>query len=168
MRFEGIAYRILNPIYANEPTSGEGARLTGGRFNRVGVPALYLSTTVQGAANEAAHGLRHKFDPVTICSFDVDCQDIVDLSTSSARTEAGISLRHMSCAWRDLEGRGLPVPSWDVADRLFAEGAAGILVPSFAVGATRNQKNLVLWRWSSRRPHRVRAYDPEGRLAARS
>lgn len=167
MRFEGIAYRILNPIYANTPTSGEGARLTGGRFNRAGVPALYLATTVEGAANEAAHGLRHKFNPVTICSYEVDCQDIVDLSTSSARTSAGVSLRHMNCAWRDLKGRGLPVPSWELADRMIAEDAAGILVPSFAVGATQDQKNLILWRWSSRRPHRVRVYDPEERLGGR-
>ncbi len=166
MRFEGIAYRILNPIYANEPTSGEGARLTGGRFNRAGVPTLYLATTVQGAADEAAHGLRDKFDPVTICSYEVDCDDIVDLSTPGERTRHGTHLRQLNCGWRDLKGRGLPVPSWELADRLISGGDAGILVPSFAVGASPGQTNLVLWRWSSRRPHRVRVYDPEGRLGA--
>ncbi len=45
-----------------------------------------------------------------------------------------------------------------------AEGQAGILVPSFAPEATEADHNLVLWRWSDRRPHRGRVFDPTGRL----
>lgn len=164
MRFEGLAYRILNPIFAHEPTSGEGARLSGGRFNRPGRAALYLADKVQGAANEAAHGLRDKFDPVTICCYEVDCDDIVDLSTPAGRTRNGTNLKQLGCSWRDLKGRRLPVPSWEIADRLAGDGAAGLFVPSFASGAKPDQHNLVLWRWSSRRPHRVRVYDPQRRL----
>ena len=36
MRFEGLAYRAHNPRWSWAPTSGEGARLHGGRFNAKG------------------------------------------------------------------------------------------------------------------------------------
>jgi RES domain-containing protein len=41
---------------------------------------------------------------------------------------------------------------------------AGIIVPSYAAGADRKAKNLVLWRWSEDLPHRVRIVDEERRL----
>ncbi|MFB9869143.1 RES domain-containing protein [Vreelandella sulfidaeris] len=37
------AYRVHVPRWAFSPTSGAGAREHGGRLNRVGVDALYLS-----------------------------------------------------------------------------------------------------------------------------
>ena len=51
-----------------------------------------------------------------------------------------------------------------LADRLVATGFAGMRVPSFAAGAGPDDVNLVLWRWSGRRPSRVVLIDDEGRL----
>jgi RES domain-containing protein len=51
-----------------------------------------------------------------------------------------------------------------LARRLITRGIAGILVPSFAPGATPGDDNLVLWDWSNRLPHRVTVFDPTGRL----
>ncbi len=56
--------------------------------------------------------------------------------------------------------------SWAIATRLIAGGSAGIIVPSYASEAASDHRNLVLWKWGSRRPHRVRAYDPSGKLPA--
>jgi len=36
-------FRAHTPKWASQPTSGAGAALKGGRFNREGVGALYLS-----------------------------------------------------------------------------------------------------------------------------
>ena len=44
------------------------------------------------------------------------------------------------------------------------QGAAGVLVPSYAIGAGASDKNLVLWRWSEELPYQVRVFDPDGRL----
>ena len=41
--YGGKLYRSLNPVFAREPLSGEGARRHGGRFNPKGTPALYCS-----------------------------------------------------------------------------------------------------------------------------
>jgi RES domain-containing protein len=51
-----------------------------------------------------------------------------------------------------------------VAKRLIAEGAAGLIAPSYARRATPDDASLVLWDWSGRLPHRVAVFDPSGRL----
>ena len=54
MRFRGIVYRAHDPRWSWPPASGEGARLHGGRFNRVGVPAFYASVSPVTAIREAS------------------------------------------------------------------------------------------------------------------
>jgi RES domain-containing protein len=46
------AYRVHVPRWAFLPTSGAGAREHGGRLNRIGVDALYLSLEEQTALSE--------------------------------------------------------------------------------------------------------------------
>ena len=70
----------------------------------------------------------------------------------------------MACPWFALLAGGKEPPSWKIARRLNDEGNAGILVPSFAPGATVEDHNLVLWRWSDQPPQQVRVFDPSGRL----
>jgi len=38
-----VGYRVISPAYAGLPLSGMGAARRGGRFNRPGQEALYLS-----------------------------------------------------------------------------------------------------------------------------
>jgi RES domain-containing protein len=164
VRFIGVVYRAHNPRWAFSPLSGEGAARTGGRFNRVGTPALYTSLTLEGAVREASQGLARKFDPLTLCAYDVDCEDVADLTSARERSRLGVADADLVCAWKLLAHEGKPVPSWVVAEKLAAAGQAGILVRSFAPGATEADVNLVLWTWSDRRPHRVTLHDPERRL----
>lgn len=160
----GICYRAHDPRWAFSPLSGEGARVHGGRFNPVGVPALYLALTVDGMFAEMGHGFARRFDPLTVCAYDVDVDDIVDLRTAAARKAAGVSSAALACAWMADRAEGREPASWTVAKRLVAAGVAGILVPSFANGARKDMANLVLWRWAADLPHRVTVHDPSGRL----
>jgi RES domain-containing protein len=136
----------------------------GGRFNAKGVPALYLATTLTGMILEASHGFAHRFEPLTICSYDVDVDDVADLTSERGRQASGVRLADMSCAWLERVGRGLTPPSWGIADRLMADEKAAALVPSFARGATSDMTNLVLWKWGPDAPHSVKVFDPSGRL----
>jgi hypothetical protein len=77
--------RAHDPQWAFSPLSGEGARLKGGRFNPIGQAALYLALTIEGMFLEMGHGLAYRFDPLTICSYDVDVADIVDLRSEAGR-----------------------------------------------------------------------------------
>ena len=54
MRYRGLLYRALNPVYAAEPLSGEGARRFGERFDAKGVPSLHKSLSPHTALRESA------------------------------------------------------------------------------------------------------------------
>jgi RES domain-containing protein len=145
--------------------SGEGARTHGGRFNPRGKPALYLALDLVTAANEASQGFTNRLiPPITIVSYEVDCDDIEDLTDLSTLTRLHVSAGDLNCAWKLLAETKQSVPSWSLVNRLATSGVTGIVVPSFAPGATRESKNLVLWRWGDDLPHRVRIFEPDRRL----
>ena len=151
-------------MWSFSPISGEGAAKTGGRFNRKGEPALYLSLDVMTAFGECTQGLTQRLNPLTMCEYDVDCEPVADLRTDDDRVKFGVSLADMGCAWLSYQRKGKDAPSWLVADRLKAEGFAGLLAPSFAPGATAVNCNLILWRWSHDLPAKVDVFDPSHRL----
>jgi RES domain-containing protein len=164
LRFVGICYRAHDPRWSFKPISGDGAAIRGGRFNPKGVPALYLALDLVTAIKEINQGLAHRIDPCVLCSYDVDCENIVDLGSAEGRTSAGIRLEDMTCGWMNFLSLGKRPPSWSVHDGLTAAGAAGIIVPSFAPGADRTDRNLVLWRWGPAPPHSIAVFDPSGKL----
>ena len=164
MRWAGTCYRAHDPGWAWSPISGDGAAAKGGRFNPIGTPALYLALTVEGMLAEMGHGFAHRFDPLTICSYDVDVDDIVDLRTEAGRGAEAVDIASMACPWAYDLSNGKTPASWEIAKSLIAKGAAGILAPSFATGARADMGNLVLWRWGADLPHKVEVHDPGGRL----
>ena len=90
MRFKGLCYRAIVPAFAHAPLSGDGAKINGGRFNRVGISALYLACSPEGMIAEQSHGFPHRFHPTTICTYDVDVDDVVDLR----KAERSAACRH--------------------------------------------------------------------------
>ena len=164
MRLSGLVYRAHNPRWSFAPTSGAGAARYGGRFNPVGLPALYTARRMETAWREAQQGFPFKAQPLTICAYEVDCADIADLCDEDSCRALEVSLLDLSCAWEDLAERGIEPPSWQIAKRLIASGHAGMIAPSFAPGATADDRNVVFWTWSDDVPHRVRVIDDESRL----
>jgi RES domain-containing protein len=163
LRLTGICYRAHDPRWAISPVSGDGAAIRGARFNPKGVAALYLSTSIEGAITEASQGFGHKIHPLTICAYDVDCDDIADLSNEHMQQELGIAHETMSSAWASALSDGQHPLSWTIYDNL-SSAYAGILVPSFAHRAKPSIRNLVLWQWAAELPHKVEVIDPTGRL----
>lgn len=169
MRFSGTCYRAHDPRWAFPPLSGDGAKIHGGRFNPKGVAALYLALTIGGMFVEMSHGFAHRFDPLTVCAYDVDVDNVLDLRTDQMRKREGVTVADMDCAWMYDLALGRRPRCWQLAERLIDRGVAGILVPSFA-GRNRRRSldsrlaNLVLWKWGPNPPYRVTVYDPSGRL----
>lgn len=164
MRLVGTCYRAHDPRWAFKPTSGEGAAIRGARFNHKGVPALYLALTIMTAVKEANQGFAHRIDPCVLCSYEIDCEDVADLTSEQGRGEYSVALEDLACAWATALSSGRRPASWSLYDRLRSQGLAGILVPSFAPGAEIEDRNLVLWDWGSELPHKVNVFDPSGRL----
>lgn len=163
MRLQATFYRGHDPQWAFSPLAGDGAKIIGGRFNPIGVPALYLGATIETVIAELTHGFSYRLQPLTVVSYEVDVDDVIDLRTITDHHAAGVALADMTCDWRYEFAEGREPASWRIANRL-RETAAGILVPSFANCARADMYNLVLWRWSDALPHRVTVYDPIRRL----
>ena len=119
---------------------------------------------METAIREASRAFAFKINPCVLCCYDVDCADIIDLRTEVGRAEHGVAPAELSSGWLSSRREGGEPPSWQLARGLIARGIAGILVPSFAPGATGSDHNLVLWDWGERPPHQVRVFDPSGRL----
>ncbi|MDB5525609.1 MAG: hypothetical protein JWM58_3372 [Rhizobium sp.] len=163
MIYSGFAYQAHDPKWAFAPLSGEGAAVHGGRFNPKGKPALYLATTLEGAVLEASHGLAFRFEPLTICTYDIDDMPLADLTDETLLRETGISAEDLSSAWFLDASENRRPTSWTIYDRLHARWN-GIYVPSFARKARADMHNIVLWRWQEVQQGTISIFDPERRL----
>jgi RES domain-containing protein len=164
LRLTSPVYRAHHPRWSFDPHSGAGAARFGGRLNPVGVAALYTSLRLETAWLEAQQGFPFKAQPMTLCAYEVDCADVVDLTDPAVLADFGVTADHLACPWEDLSARGVRPPSWLLAERLIQTGHAGALIRSFAPGATANDINVVFWRWSDAPPHKVRVIDHHDRL----
>lgn len=164
MRFSGPLYRALNPVYAREPLSGRGAELYGGRFNARGTPALYASLEIMTAVREANQV--GALQPTTLVCYDADIERLFDTRDADALAAEDMSpARLADHGWRDeMKAAGLS-QTQAFSRRLIAQGFHGLLVRSFAPGASSDDLNLVLWSWGERAPSRLTPVDEEGRLS---
>lgn len=164
MRFQGVLYRALNPIYAREPLSGRGAELYGGRFNRKGTPALYGSLSVMTALREANQV--GSLQPTTLVSYDADIDRIFDSRDDAALRAEGMDAAALADpTWRDQMKATGEARTQSFARRLAAAGYHGLMVKSFAPGATDDDLNLVLWKWGDAPHCRLTLIDDENRLS---
>lgn len=162
--FQGLLYRSLNPIHAKQPLSGRGAALYGGRFNPVGMEALYASLSPEGAIREANQ--IGALQPTTLVAYRADIAAVIDSRDPAALAPWSLTAADLADAsWRDRMHRGAAVPTQDLAVALSAAGYAGMLVQSFARGAAADEMNLVLWRWNTGDRDSLALIDDEGRLS---
>ena len=147
MEFRGTLYRALNPLYARDPLSGEGAARFGGRFNPRGTPALYTALTIGTAIREANQV--GDLQPTTLVAYRADLANLFDCRDTAALSAFDMTPRRLADpAWREAMRKGKHAPTQRFALTLIAAGHPGLLVRSFARGAGPDDLNLVLWRWS--------------------
>lgn len=164
-RYQGVVYRGHNPKWSFALESGDGAAKRGGRWNPVGVPALYTSERFETAWLECQQGFPFKTQPLTLCTYEVDCDPVLDLCDDVVRESLEYPVeKWLNEDWLGKYRAGQPVVSWAMAIMLMNAGFAGIRVPSRAFGASERDVNVVFWRWGTNRPERVKVIDDYGRL----
>jgi RES domain-containing protein len=162
--YSGKLYRALNPVYAREPLSGEGAARYGGRFNAKGVPALYTSLSPMTALREANQV--GALQPTMLVAYEAAVGPVFDTRDAQALAGFGMTPDDLaSAAWRDDIIANGESATQTFSRRLIAAGYAALLVPSFARGAAPTDLNLVLWRWGDAAPTRLVLIDDENRLS---
>lgn len=131
------------PQVGLSPTSGAGAATQGGRLNRKGVDALYLSLEADTALAEYKQTTA-LLPPGTIASYQVELSQIVDFSGGYNPSWDPL-WEEFGCDWRRMVfSDRIEPPTWVLSDMVQAAGAKGILFPSIAHPGG---NNLVVFQW---------------------
>lgn len=158
MHFTGLLYRAHNPVWSREPLSGFG-----GRFNRVGRPALYTSLAPETALREANQV--GTLQPTTLVAYQADVGPLLDGRDAAALQVFRLAPGELGDpSWRDRMLSGKPAPTHDLAEAAIAQGYVGIVIPSYARGAPADALNIVLWEWEGR----ITLVDDDDRLGLRA
>lgn len=157
--FVSTAYRVHDPKWSFAPVSGAGAARYGGRANRPGVNALYLSVELETAIAEYKR-LDALMPPALIVGYDVKVEPVVDFR--GGYTGAwDLIWQDFNCDWRRMVFNDkVEPPSWAIGDMVLAAGAKGILFDSVIADGT----NLVLYNDTLEATDVVRVYDPNHAL----
>src|ERR1700730_17343218 len=118
MRF----WRICRRRYAAEATSGEGARLYGGRWNGRGVRVVYASTSLALAAVETFVNLEPNLRPADLVYIEGEIPDAVKIGR--------VDPKILPAGWHETRDESLR----RVCDDWIRDGqTAALLVPSAAI-----------------------------------
>jgi RES domain-containing protein len=158
---KGVFYRMNTPKWAYMPTSGAGAASQGGRLNRPGIEALYLSAEAPTALAEYQQTSPF-LPPGTMVSYTVSAAKVVDFSGGYAATAWAPLWQDFDCDWRKLVFKDkIEPPTWVLYDMVVAAGCQGVLFPSVA---SPGGKNLVVYNAMLGATDLLDAIDPTGQL----
>ncbi|KTS74569.1 RES protein [Pseudomonas oryzihabitans] len=154
-------FRAHTPRWASQPLSGAGAALRGGRFNREGVAALYLSLDELTALREYQQTSAF-LPPATLCSYSATLSALVDLRLLQRDATWDELWHDWREDWRHLRfEQHIEPPTWVLADLVRTQGHCGILFPSLVhPGGT----NVVLYPDLLGEGESLRVLDPDGQL----
>jgi len=163
MDYRGLLYRAVDPAHRDEPLSGEGAARHAQRFNPKGTPALYTATDPQTVLREKMQ--EGVLQPLLIVAIRAevsglfDGRDKAELARFGA-TPVGIGRDD----WREEAEREGLSEGQRLAQALRRAGYGGMVVPSYAEGATGRDVNVVFWHWGEGTEARLTVVDDDGYL----
>lgn len=154
-------FRALSPRWAISPSSGAGAARQGGRFNRPGVEALYLSFAASTALAEYQQTSAF-LPPCTLCSYQVQLNRLVDLRQLAFGPPWDELWQDWRDDWRhscfDLH---IEPPTWVLSDMVRGAEHMGIVFPSmFETGGV----NVVVYTDRLDADNWVKVLDPKHEL----
>lgn len=160
------AFRANKPEWAYAPLSGAGAAKAGGRFNRQGIEALYLSLEKLTALDEYQQ-MQPSLPPCTLCQYALGIRGMVDLRQLSHGDPWDASWQLWMTDWRAewFNKRVTPI-TWMLGDMVMEQGYKGIIFPSVVhAGGT----NLVVFKDMLEPDDRLEVFDdgllPDDRLS---
>ncbi len=140
---DGIFYRMKALAEAKDVLSP--AHAPEGRSHRDGQRALYLSETPEGCRIATARYTDGTTPIRGIFPLLVADARVVDLRDKAATTALGIDVTHRAAEWQKIRARGLPSPTWEIADRVRKLGLDGML---YASRSDPSKTHLTLFSWN--------------------
>lgn len=155
-----LFYRAHTPEWASQPLSGIGAAKHGGRLNRPGIHALYLSESQDTAIAEYQQ-LDSLMPPCTLVTYRVVLRAVVDFRGGFVPKVWSPLWQELTCNWRRMALlEHIEPPSWVLADEVIHTGHGGILFPSMRTQGV----NLVIYPDALGVEDRLDVHDPHSRL----
>lgn len=152
-------WRAFVPRWAHLPLSGEGAARFGGRWNPVGMPAIYAARELSTAWAEYNQGfVQH---PALIARLSLSGAKLADLTDEAVLAELAVKPAIHRCEWRDAMDRGRVPETHALAKRLLRRGWHGVVYPSFM---SPGGSCVAMWRWNDKDAPRLDVIDPDHRL----
>lgn len=146
MDFDGLLYRALDPEYWHQPLSGAGAAKHAQRFNVTGMAALYTAQDPQTVLREKMQ--QGRLQPLLLIAIRARLRGLLDGRDPAELARFGVTADQIGADdWQDEVAREGRSASQRFAVAVRAAGHAGLVVPSYAKGATSGDVNVVLWRW---------------------
>jgi RES domain-containing protein len=152
-------WRAFVPRWAHLPLSGDGVARFGGRWNPVGVPAIYAACELSTAWAEYNQGLVQH--PALIVQLRLIGAKLADLTSAQVLDQLKISADIHRCEWRAMMDQGKVPETHSLLERLLAGGFHGVMYPSFM---SRGGICVALWRWNSAGSPRLEVVDADHRL----
>ena len=159
--YDGVIVRNVGTKYATRKDffSGAGAARSGGRWNPIGLEAIYASLDVITATHEAYQNFQAfgfsltTIEPRVTAGGKVSLGKVLDLTKPRVRSKLGFSLKELvEEDWRSIQASG--EESWTQAIGRGAQstGFDGLIVPS-----ARHQpgKNIVIFQQQSTKNVRI-------------
>jgi len=149
--FEGVVVRSVGIKYAtkNDFYSGAGAAKTGGRWNRVGLEAVYASLDVTTATQEAYQDFIYRglsmmaISPRVTAGAKVDLTKVLDLTDATVRKRIGFTQRELvEEDWRSLQKAGEEAWTQAVGRGCYLANFEDLIVPS---ARRKVGKNIVIF-----------------------
>lgn len=160
--YQGVVFRSTSPAYANESDllTGEGSRITGGRWNPRGIAVVYASLGPETALAETlAHNRYYGIPddhtmPRTFVAIDVKLTVVLDLRAGSIRQRLKVAAaRMLDIDWRSQMQRGREPITQAIGRTASQAGWEGLLVPS---AADRQGSNLLVFPQNRRKQSALR------------
>jgi RES domain-containing protein len=148
--FDGVIVRSVPIKYAtkNDFYSGKGAAKTGGRWNPVGLLAVYGSLDVLTATQEAYQNINlfgfpmTSIEPRVMAGVKVTIGKALDLTDPRVRAKLGMTLTSMLDEdWESIQASGEEARTQTIGRGCSLAGFEGMIVPS---ARNRKGKNVVI------------------------
>lgn len=156
---DSVAFRVHDPKWGYMPVSGLGAGLHGGRANRPGLNALYLSLDLETALAEYKQ-TDFLLPPALMVCYQVKVAPVADFRFG-VTDDLNELWQDFYCDWRRIYfNENIEPPSWAIGEQVLADGGKGILFGSKLTGGT----NLVIYTESLTSDDKIVPYDPDHAL----